>query len=121
MGVRASVLGYITTQLKRALSTVFGPAGLAVSGATVVVAYHGAPTRSVDDLDCLALSSNISRKSGVFPCGRVLFERCWGTGLVKGLEASLSRPRGGRSAVLSPGDAGSYASSSNRGSSLRLG
>ena len=44
----ASVLGYITTQLKRALSTVFGPVGVAVSGATVVVAHRGAPTRSID-------------------------------------------------------------------------
>ena len=44
----ASVLGDIATELKRALSVVFGPAGLTVSGATVVVAYHGAPTQSID-------------------------------------------------------------------------
>ena len=40
----ASVLGNITTELQRALSILFGPTGLTVSGATVVVAYHGAPT-----------------------------------------------------------------------------
>ena len=40
----ASVLGDIATELKRALSILFGPAGLTVSGATVVVTYHGAPT-----------------------------------------------------------------------------
>ena len=44
----ASVLGDITTELKRALSVLFGLSGLTVSGATVVVTYRGAPTRSID-------------------------------------------------------------------------
>ena len=38
--------------------------------------------------------------------------------LVEGLDASLSRPRGGRSAVLCAGDEGVYASSSNWGEQL---
>ena len=40
----ASVLGDIATELERALSVVFGPAGLTVSGVTVIVTYCGAPT-----------------------------------------------------------------------------
>ena len=40
----ASVLGDIATELKRALSVVFGPAGRTVSGVTVIVTYRGAPT-----------------------------------------------------------------------------
>ena len=40
----ASVLGDIATELKRALSVVFGSAGLTVSGVTVIVTYRGAPT-----------------------------------------------------------------------------
>ena len=39
----ASVLGDIATELKRALFVVFGPAGLTVSGVTVIVTYRGAP------------------------------------------------------------------------------
>ena len=44
----ASVLGDLAPELKRALSVVFGPAGLTVSGATIVVTYRGTPTRSID-------------------------------------------------------------------------
>ena len=40
----ASVLGDIATELKRALSVVFGPARLTMSGVTVIVTYRGAPT-----------------------------------------------------------------------------
>ena len=40
----ASVLGHIAMELKRALSVVFGSAGLTVSGVTVIVTYRGAPT-----------------------------------------------------------------------------
>ena len=44
----AYVLGDIATELKRVLSILFGPAGLTASGVTVVVTYHGVPTRSID-------------------------------------------------------------------------
>ena len=72
--------------------------------------------------DChTSKKKGMTRRSGASPRGFVLFERCRGTVLVEGLKASLLRPRGGRSAVLCAGDAGLYASSSNRGSNLRLG
>src|SRR3954465_12604616 len=65
----APVLGYVTTQLGRAVPVVFGPAGFIVSGVKIIVTCRRAPARSVDRscLPCF-IRQYISQVWRIFPC-----------------------------------------------------